>query len=192
MRNSKTSNKLNIMRAAAIVTALAAAGWGYGCAWHTFVIWWEPVLWAAAAGAASAHLLYRGAETLMRGARRGIVLVAAGLWAAAVFYGCALGINYSFADGRSATPEEAVITGKHSEERTRYRRVGRGRNIPSGKYTVYYLTVRFANGCEREMPVSAGRYAEARDGMTEHFVIEKGLLGFPVFKSGKADGDEGD
>lgn len=187
MKKSRTMKRLNVLRAAAVVTALAMAGCGYGCAWHTFVRWWEPVVWAAVLGAAVCRLLYRPAAALMRVKRRIAVISAAWIWGACVIYGSMLGANYCFADRSTARHEEAVITGKYSEERTRYRRVGRGRSVPDGTYKVYYVSVRFSNGAERDLPVSAGRYTKARKGQSEHFIVEKGLLGFPVFKSGRTD-----
>lgn len=175
--------KINVLRIVAVVLAVGFAGWGYGCAWHTFVRWWEPVVAALLIGGAICRMLGRPAEWLMPRWPRAAVLAVAALWAASVVYGAGLAINYYLADGSTTQAVEAIVTGRHSEERTKYARRGRRTSVPDGTYTVYYMTLRFDNGETRDFPISAGEYARTRPGQIQHFTVEKGFLGYGIFKN---------
>ncbi len=174
--------KLIALRVMAIMTASGFAGWGYWSAWHTFVTWWEPLLWAALGSAACCRLLMPAGRHMMPGMSRKAVVAIVWVWTAMVIYGAGLGINYSFADTTTTHSVEAVVTGRHSEERTRYRRVGRGRSVPDGTYKVYYVTVSFPNGVKRDLPVNANGYRNARNGQTRSFEVSDGLFGYKIFR----------
>ena len=175
--------KINVIRVAAGVVAVGFAGWGYGCGWHTFVRWWTPVVAALLIGGGLCRLLERPATWLMPRWPRAAALAVAALWTASVVYGSGLALNYYLADESTAQTVEATVTGRHSEERTKYARRGRRASAPNGTYTVYYKTLRFDNGETRDFAISAGEYARTRPGQIQHFTVEQGFLGFPVFKN---------
>ena len=161
--------------------ALGAAGAGYAFAWRTFVQWWEPVLLALGLGMGIALWIKGGFAKLLAVKSKALSLVIASLVMSAICYGGLMSLNYCLADHDRSHDELAEVTAKFSEERTRYRRVGRGRMVPSGTYKVYYVKVRFDNGAVRDLPVTAGAYTRARVGEKRHFAVTKGFLGYTVF-----------
>nr|MDE6490275.1 DUF2500 domain-containing protein [Muribaculaceae bacterium] len=102
--------------------------------------------------------------------------------AGALCYFAITGGNYYFADSTTSITEQAIITGKHSETRDRYRRIGRHRRIKNGTTTSYYITVLHSNGTERDMQVTRQEYNRARKGGQKTITLQKGLLGFTVIK----------
>lgn len=178
-------NKLTLtLRIIFGVLVFCAAGSGYGTAWHTFVPWWEPLLWTLVFAAMLTPVCLKAISRLLAISRRWIALSVTllSLWAFA--YGLLMDINYFCADPDSESLQTAVVVSKYSEERTRYRRSGRrGRSIPAGTYNVYYVTVRFENGILRNMPASASEYVKARRGDTKQFELKKGFFGYTVFRS---------
>lgn len=175
--------KITVIRIAAVTVAVGFAGWGYGCGWHTFVRWWEPVVAALLIGGGLCRMLGRPAAWLMPRWPRVAVLAITALWVASVVYGSGLALNYYLADGSTTRSVEATVTGRHSEERTKYARRGRRASVSTGTYTVYYLSLRFDNGETRDFAVSAGEYARTRTGQIQHFTVEKGFLGYDIFKN---------
>lgn len=164
-----------------VFVALGAAGAGYAFAWRTFVQWWEPVLLALGLGAGIALWIKGGFAKLLAVRSKILSLVIASIVMGAICYGGLMSLNYCLADHDHAHDEIAAVTAKFSEERTRYRRVGRNRMAPAGTYKVYYVKVRFDNGAVRNMPVDAGAYTRARIGEKRHFAVTKGFLGYTVF-----------
>ncbi len=174
--------KIKVIRVVAVVVAIGFAGWGYSCAWHTFVRWWVPVVLALLIGGGLCRMLERPASRLLPGWHRAVVLGVAALWGASVVYGAGLAMNYYLADESTARTVEATVTSRHSEERSRYRRLGPRLSVRDGSYKVYYLTLRFDNGETRDVAVSAGEYSRTRKGQIRHFTLERGFLGCDVFK----------
>ena len=163
--------------------ALGSAGAGYAFAWRTFVQWWEPVLLALGLGA-GLGLWVKGVFAKLLSIKGKIVsLAVASITMGAICYGGLMSLNYCLADHDHAHDELAEVITKFSEERTRYRRAGRNRMVPSGTYKVYYVKVKFENGAIRNLPVSAGAYTRARVGEKRHFSVTKGFLGYSVFTS---------
>lgn len=83
----------------------------------------------------------------------------------------------------SGTTVEAEVVKVYSETRHHSRRVGR-RYVRGDAYKVYYATLRFDNGLEREMPVSAARYRRLRPGMLLDVGVRRGGLGYGVIRPG--------
>lgn len=91
-----------------------------------------------------------------------------------------LAANYHFASKSSAEHVAGVVRGKQIEHKTRYRRVGRGRMIPSGTYPVYTLSIEMNDGEHRKESVSNRRYNSIRRGDTLVYTVERGLLGWRI------------
>ncbi len=92
-----------------------------------------------------------------------------------------LGYNYYFADDATTETTTATVSGKHSEERTRYRRVGR-RHVPREHYNVYIITLEMPDGTALEKEVPAGHYAKTRRGSKREITMLDGALGFKIIK----------
>lgn len=169
-----------------VIIVVGAAGFGYGAAWHTFVQWWEPLLWSFGFAAALTPVCKKSFSQFITINNKWLCIIVTALSLWALSYGTLMNVNYFCADDDSESPHTAVVISKHSEERTRYRRSGRrGHTIPAGTYNVYYVTVRFENGALRELPASASEYVKARRGDTKQFLLKKGFFGYTVFKKAK-------
>jgi hypothetical protein len=160
---------------------------GCGCAWSTFIVWWEPVLWAVGIGVASGIMLRRVFRNFLRYSGRLAGVLCPVVIMSALSYGAILTINYFMADDSSTVTVDATVTAKYSEERTRYRRSGRGRSIPAGKYNVYYLRLEFPDGSTRNMSVNASTYVKARTGVKKQFRVSDGFFGYKVLKLESSD-----
>jgi len=104
----------------------------------------------------------------------------AGVTAGVAFF-LFLGYNYYFADDATTETTTATVSGKHSEERTRYRRVGR-RHVPREHYNVYIITLEMPDGTALEKEVPAGHYAKTRRGSKREITMLDGALGFKIIK----------
>lgn len=169
-------------RIATAIVALTSAGIGYGCATHTFVRWWEPIMWALGIGLASTPMVMKFFAGCLSVKSKWLCMTVSLAFAAAIAYGALMSLNFFLSDRTSAVETTAVVTSKYKEQRTRYRRIGRNRRVADGTYDVYYITTRFDNGIVRDFPVSAQSYANARQGDKKKFTLEKGFFGYTVFK----------
>lgn len=102
--------------------------------------------------------------------------------AGALAYFAIAGGNYFFADSSTAVTEQATVTGRHTETRDTYRRIGRARHIKSGTTTTYYITLLHSDGTERDMQVTRQEYNHTRTGQQRTLTLQRGLLGFTVIK----------
>lgn len=94
-----------------------------------------------------------------------------------------LGLNYWGADKSTAHVEHTTIIDKHSKEHTRYRRVGRNRRVPDGKYNTWHLTLEFADGRQKDTEVTATTYRRSRIGNHRDITLQRGLFSIPVIKN---------
>lgn len=169
-------------RVVAVLIILISAGAGYGFAWRTFVRWWEPLAWGVGFGLAFGPFVKRMfVGGLALGPR--MALVASVVSVAALCYGGLMTVNYCLSDESTIHQIDVVVTAKYSEERTRYRRIGRNRVVADGKYKSYYLTLSFENGATRELPVSVSVYSSSRIGSVRHYDLADGFFGYPVFRN---------
>lgn len=90
-------------------------------------------------------------------------------------------MNYYMPQAGSEHIEQAEVVRKYSEQKNRYRRVGRMRTIPAGKYTVYHAEIRFSNGRTKEISLTLSEYNRTRAGSTLTYTLATGLFGIPVF-----------
>lgn len=178
MKSSKATTWARVLTA---VIAVIGAGAGYAFAWRTFVQWWEPVLLALGLGIGIGLWIKGGFAKFLSVRNKVWAVTLVSLVMTAICYGGLMSLNYCLADKQHAHDELATVTAKFSEERTRYRRLSRNRMIPTGKYKVYYVKVKFDNGAVRNLPVDVGAYTRARTGEKRHFTVAKGFLGYSVF-----------
>ena len=73
---------------------------GCGCAWSTFIVWWEPVLWAVGIGVASGIMLRRVFRNFLRYSGRLAGVLCPVVIMSALSYGAILTINYFMADDK--------------------------------------------------------------------------------------------
>lgn len=169
-----------------ILVALAVIFLGGGAAAYygmTIIRWWIPCAWGAGVGVVSAPLLSRGTGRLTGISRRWVNLIVSGVCVAIVTAFLFLGSNRWLADDSLSHTEQVTVTGKYTEERTRYRRVGRGRMVPAGKYNEYFVTVAFQSGATKRLTVTPSRYVSTRTGSRIDFILTRGAWGYPVITS---------
>lgn len=182
----KSESKIRFLKQRRLIVglvALLAAMAGGGCAWNTFVAWWEPVLWGVGLGVASGLMLRRAFGRLLALSGRLSSTLCAVVTMSALSYGAIMTVNYFGADDSRAVTVDAIVKTKFSEERTRYRRAGRGHTIPAGKYNVYYLRLEFPDGSTRDLNVNASTYVNTRRGAKKQFEVSDGFLGYKVFRA---------
>lgn len=92
-----------------------------------------------------------------------------------------VGSNFVFASEPVA--HEAVVESKFRREHTRYRRVGRGRMVPSGKYHTWHVALRLDDGRRTDAAVSLEKYNRIRKGARRKVFLSRGLFGFTVVKN---------
>ncbi len=164
-----------------VMVTVASWAWGWVLYKSTMISLWIPGV--IAFGAAAATLLpftdrwqwiTQSANRLLNGACH------AGVTAGVAFF-LFLGYNYYFADDATTETTTATVSGKHSEERTRYRRVGR-RHVPREHYNVYIITLEMPDGTTLEKEVPAGHYAKTRRGSKREITMLDGALGFKIIK----------
>lgn len=165
----------------AVFLTLGATAAGYAFAWRTFVVWWEPVVIALCLGTALGSFISRRFGKVLEIRNHFLAISASALMMSAVVYGALMTLNYTLADKSTETPIEATVIGRHTEERTKYRRSGRNRVRADGHYNVYYVTVRFDNGATRDFPVSASAYTRTVIGSKRRFSAFDGFLGYRIF-----------
>lgn len=169
-----------------IISVLVVIFLGGGAAAYygmTIIPLWVPLMWAAGAGVVFAPLLSRPVERLTGIRRRWVNLIVSGVCAAIVTAFLFLGSNRWLADDSRSHTEQVTVTGKYTEERTRYRRVGRGRMVPAGKYNEYFVTVAFQSGATKRLTVTPSRYVSTRTGSRIDFTLTRGAWGYPVITS---------
>ena len=165
---------------ACIITALAALVAGIAFYRDTVVDWWLPPLFAAIVGAALVPWLRGFISRVTPINDRVYTTLSAFIFSASLVYGITLTANSVFADRDAARDCDAEVVDRHVEQRTRYRRVGRGRMTPAGHYNAYCVTVSLPDGRLKTYETSRSRYNAVRSG--SHFTLSvcPGFLGYDI------------
>lgn len=167
---------------AAATLCLVGYVWGYVLAERTLLPLWCPVALAASLTLGSALLLVRGWQRLTGIGSRSMALLAYLYFAGAVCWLLPLQLNYGLADPESECEQTVRVVGKEHVTRTKYRRVGRRRQVADGVRHLYYLRVAFDDGLERRYPVSAAEFGRTRENGEKSLVLRRGLFGVPVIR----------
>ncbi len=114
------------------LTALAAIVAGIIFDRDTIVDRWLPPVFAVITGAALAPWLRGFIARVTPMTDRVYTTISAFIFSASLVYGITLTANNVFADRDAAHDCDAEVIDRHIEQRTRYRRVGRGRMTPAG------------------------------------------------------------
>lgn len=164
---------------------IAALGMAFVLQESTLVRWWIPVLASFPVAAALALPLERAVGGLTGWSSRAARYAAAFAAAFSITVGTVYTLNFYLSSRTSARSVEAVIAGKHSEERHRSRRAGRRYTASGEKYYEYYLDVLMPDSTRRKIKVSASGYVNTRSGSPATLTIERGLFGMDVIKDFK-------
>ena len=76
----------------------------------------------------------------------------------------------------------ATVTKVYSETRYHSKRIARNRYVRGEPYKVYFASLRFENGLERDIPISDSRYRRLRPDMILGVGVSRGGLGYDVIR----------
>lgn len=172
--------------AAAVIVGLlsiTAAGGAMAIYQNTIVRWWIPGIWAFSGASVMLPLFIHkwkfitGRDSRWLNIPVHYVVFTSVLWFAVLF------VNHQFRVRDTEHEEKVTIVQKYIRSHTRYRRLTRGRMVPSGNYNTHHVTVRFDNGVEKPLEISLKVYNRTKKGSHATFHLEKGLFGYPVITS---------
>ena len=167
-----------ILFSAFIMLAIGIAIFG-----NTLINWWA-TLPIALLPAISTAIPFQSRWRTLSGFSNPIANAATHIFVAgSLIFFLFLGLNYWGADKSTAHVEHTTIIDKHSKEHTRYRRVGRNRRVPDGKYNTWHLTLEFADGRQKDTEVTATTYRRSRIGNHRDITLQRGLFSIPVIKN---------
>lgn len=168
---------------ALLAVCLLLAVWGYVLYEYTLVQWWLPVAAALFLGVVTSPLFSGLSRFVTDSSNKWTNTVCSLAIAGTLSYFALLGCNFWLADPDSAHKEKVEILEKHQEKKQKYRRVGRGRMVPTNDYYYEYsFTVRFEDGTVKTIPASAKAYARTRAGRMRTYTLRTGALGYKVIK----------
>ena len=99
---------------------------------------------------------------------------------ASVSFTSFLALNYCFRREQTDHKVEVKVTKKFSREKTRYRRLARGRMVADGTYHTYHIVAETPDGNSKEVTLSIEKYNRMKRGMHADISIAEGLFGYPV------------
>lgn len=166
------------------VVVLALGVFGYVCFERTLVVWCWPVAVSAFVVLLSVPLFYNRWQWLT-GTSGSANLLCHVYVVGLVCYSFLLGGNSLLADSSSAHDEEGLVLKKETTTKTIVNRSGRRYRYTRRVTHYYYLTVRFADGTCKKIPVPLSTYNRSREDKPCIFVMQKGFFGFRVVKSAK-------
>lgn len=166
-------------RVAFAVLILVVAILGYIFYERTLVAWWLPVVAAAIIVVVTLPLLRNRWRWLV--GRDNIMELLCHLYVV----GCAsngllLIANSAFADTSSIKEETVIVINKEQVTRRTGQRVGRHYRTTSRTTQHYYVTVCFADGTTKELPVTRTKYNHTHRDRPWTIRMKRGLFGFMV------------
>lgn len=171
---SRTSTIILIL---SIFLAILITGAGFALLGRTFISLRVPALTALAIAIAITGIswnLYKGRLP------RFLICVAAFLLSASISFTSFLALNYCFRKEQTDHKVEVTVTKKFSREKTRYRRLARGRMVADGTYHTYHIVAETPDGNSKEITLSIEKYNRAKRGMHADISVAEGLFGYPV------------
>lgn len=172
-----------IWRVAFAVLILVVVVIGYIIYESTLVAWWVPVAVAAVIAVATLPL-FHGRWCWLVGNDMVMELFCHLYVMGGVGYGLPLAANSLLADVLSAREETVTVVDKeHVTRRTGYRS-GRHYRTTSRVTEYHYVTVAFADGTVKELPVTRAEYHRAHGDRPWKVSTRRGLLGFRVVETG--------
>lgn len=172
-----------ILFVAILLASILMLGAGMAIFGRTIVKWWIPVAIALVPAILTAPLLMRRWEKLSDIPNRAVNIIIHIFVGGSVLYFALLGLNMAGADVKGEHVETTTVIQKYSKEHTRYRRVGRGRNIPNGTYKTYHIVLEFSDGRLKEQELPLSSYRNVRTGQHRDLKVARGLFGMPVIEN---------
>ncbi len=160
----------------AVIFMIAA---GVACCGRMFMPLWLPVGAAVLVAGATAPVIGPRWRRLLRWPVAACCVAHVLVVGSAVFAAVTVS-NFAVERPDTRRTVRAVVDGHFTEERTRYRRVGRNRQVPAGHYNTYHLRLRLPDGhtFTDELPFEA--YRRCRDGRRVPVGLYTGLWGYTV------------
>lgn len=169
--------KSTVILILSIFLSIIITGAGFALMGRTFISLRVPALIALAIAMAAAGLswnFYSG--RMSRYLICGVTLILA----ASISFTSFLALNYCFRREQTDHKVEVTVTKKFSREKTRYRRLRRGRMVADGTYRTYHIMVETPDGNSKEVTLSIEKYNRMKRGMHADISVAEGMLGYPV------------
>ncbi|MDE7069999.1 MAG: hypothetical protein K2O63_05760 [Alistipes sp.] len=180
---SKQGAFLHAIRIAVGAGCLILAAAGYVLYQRTIVVWWLPLVAAAAIALLTLPMLSPRWRWLTRSENGRINGLCHFSIVCVLFYFGLLGGNYWLADPASACSETAVVSGRIERTRKEYRYVRRHRRVPTGKIIrTYYLEIVFPDSTRKKLPVPGALYKKTRTNPEIVLSLQRGFFGYRVVK----------
>lgn len=157
---------------------------GYVCYEKTLVTWWRPVLVSAVVAVSTGLCLADRWRWLTASGNRTVNFLCHLYVVGTLGYAACMVSNYYVSDRASAVREEVVVQKRLKTAHKTYRRLSRNRMVPNGVRYAYAVVVAFADGVQKEIPVSFAEYKRTGRNRKKVLIVEKGLFGMPVIKGG--------
>lgn len=161
---------------------IVAAGMTFAVQNDTVIEWQKPVLACAVPAIIIGYLLRKQFCDIIINGNRWLGGAAGAFATFTILIGAFYTLNYYGADDSSTVRLKAAVMEKHSSERYRTRRSGRGHSVRGDKYLTYSVTVQMPDGRSKMFPVSVSDYTRLRKGDTMSLSTQAGLFGIPVIK----------
>lgn len=172
-------NKIIYLRIAFAVGILVVAILGYIIYERTLVAWWLPVAAAAVIILVTLPMLRNRWRWLV--GKDNIMELLCHLYVVGcASYGLLLIANSAFADTSSIKEETVTVVSKEQVTRRTGQRVGRHYRTSSRTTQHYYVTVCFADGTTKELPVTRTKYNHTHRDRPWTIRMKRGLFGFMV------------
>lgn len=172
-------NKIIYLRIAFAVGILVVAILGYIIYERTLVAWWLPVAAAAVIILVTLPMLRNRWRWLV--GKDNIMELLCHLYVVGcASYGLLLITNSAFADTSSIQEETVTVVSKELVTRHTGQRVGRHYRTTSRTTQHYYVTVCFADGTTKELPVTRTKYYHTHRDRPWTIRMKRGLFGFMV------------
>lgn len=171
------NRKSTVILILSIFLAIIITGAGFALLGRTFISLRVPALTALAISIAITGLscnFYKG--SLSRYLVCGVIF----MLTASVSFTSFLALNYCFRREQTDHKVEVTVTKKFSREKTRYRRLARGRMVADGTYHTYHIVAETPDGNSKEVTLSIEKYNRMKRGMHTDISIAEGLFGYPV------------
>lgn len=171
------NRKSTVILILSIFLAIIITGAGFALLGRTFIALRVPALTALAISMAVTGLswnFYKG--SLSRYLVCGVIFMLAASFSFTSF----LALNYCFRREQTDHKVEVTVTKKFSREKTRYRRLARGRMVADGTYHTYHIVAETPDGNSKEVTISIEKYNRMKRGMHADISIADGLFGYPV------------
>lgn len=177
-----SNKKRRFARIATGVLTVLLLLWSGGLYTLSFMPWWIPVLIGIAFAVVTISAGMKMWRSVLNVNGRIALILIHVLVAGSIGAFAVVGGNYYGAPESSARDVDAIVIGKHSEKRNRYRTLRR-RRVKTGEYQAYYVDLLLPDSLYTKRQINVGEYTKIRMGQVRHIGMRDGFWGYPVIRN---------